>query len=207
MNLEDLFPIVFFLAYIGFVFLKRKSRAKNEPGQGAAAPPPPEKKKRGLAALFNSLKEELERAALEAKKEKETGTPENDSPSRETARPWKKFQEGDPGYRPGTARSADSGPDKNRRIPPVPPPIEDLAAYMDERPAPVGSRKAEAPPGGLKKERERVRPERGVKPLPPVLHLPKRKRCRLEIPKLNRAKLREAVVLSEILAKPLGLRE
>ncbi len=73
MSFDDIIPLLFFLGYIGFVFLKRKPRKAKPPGPEKTA----EKQgktgsKFSLSGLIDTIKKEIEQAAIEARKKQES---------------------------------------------------------------------------------------------------------------------------------------
>ncbi len=172
MNFDDLIPFIVILVIIGFNILKSIAKKKKKSVDGKSPAKPAPKKAFGLSKLVDTIKAELERAALEAKKKQE----EAQAPA------WEQ-EEADAGFEDqyfddDVKEAKEVKTDCNfenqtshRNIPRVPP---DLDYKFEDKESPRPYRK-----------RRRQKQHR----------------------KLSVSKLREAIILSEILAKPVGLRE
>lgn len=169
MNLDDLIPFIVFLIYVGFMLFKKATKKK--PGTGA---PPQEKsgkkKSFGLSKLVDTIKAELERAALEAKQKQAAAD--------------------------STAWNYADGDDDFEDLKPDPGPI-----FVD----PIQVKPASKPPPIKIKQPPDLAGVCDRKKAPAARH--KRQRSVQNRLRLSPAKLKEAVVLSEIIAKPLALRD
>ncbi len=184
MNFDDSLPFIIFLAYFGFAALKKLFKKKEtKPGQPTdQLPPKPKKKVRfGFSKLIGTIKSELEKAANEAKLKAEQ--------SGDTAEKniWDELRDDNKDEIIEDGFAGDDFEVKNK-----------ITVERSVRQAPDV---AEQPIDPVDSSHRNV--SRTIEPHAyAIKKRTKRKRLRLSI-----SKMRKAVVLSEILAKPIGLRE
>ena len=208
MNFDDFAPLIFFLIYVAFMLLKGR-KAKKKKAQ--AAPPDQAgtakkerssqkqaKKKGGLFNLIDLVKAELERAAREArKKEVQEQTRESgDLPdwSAETGREEstlsRDFWSKEPATETGVEHEPPYWTEPAAEVPPLPSqvPRDDSDITAKELvPGPI--------PGTANHARQVRTRKRSTRKQP------------VKLGHLSKDRLKEAVILSEILAKPVGMRE
>ena len=189
MNLEDLIPFIIFIGYIGFAILRNVLKKKQKPQDGKSSQKPTPKKASGLSKLLNTIKAELELAGLELNQKKEKAkalTRDADEYSKA------EFNEAEF----GEERAVDAGFEDDDLT-------DDLEGILKEE---AGS--SIQPPEiheGLPKFVRVVEKKR--KHIVPDLPCDIKKRKQRRVPRLCASKMREAIVLSEIIAKPVGLRD
>ncbi|MCD4743300.1 MAG: hypothetical protein K8R67_12585 [Desulfobacteraceae bacterium] len=190
MDLDGLIPFIIFLGIIVFNILKGLAKKKKQEKQEGTQPQKPARKKAfGLSKLVGAIKAEIELAGLEQKKKERKAE----------AITWE-AESGDA----GVDRAEDAVFEEGSAVDEVfeeDSPGTNLEEILDEETGSFGQ------PSEINEElpESEFVPAVKKKYAPMIYDIKKRKQRR--VPRLSVSKMREAIILSEIVAKPVGLRD
>ncbi|MCK5542981.1 MAG: hypothetical protein KAI40_09840 [Desulfobacterales bacterium] len=178
MNFDDLIPFIFLVGYIGFVFFKKILGKKKDPQKDK----PTGKVSFGFSKFINTIKSELIKAANETKLKENQGS----APSQKNI--WEELKEDN------LAKRDFENEDKT--------PLENIV-----RQVPDSAEQSTEPVDESQVDESQKHAYRVHKPQTYTIKKRNRKKKQKTGQRLSVSKLQKAVVWSEILAKPVGLRE
>ncbi len=182
MNFDDIIPFIIFLVYIAFMVFRKKPQKKTEKADVQTSQSTEKKKGFGLSTLVDTIKAELEKAAMEARQRQEAAN----EAARKEATAWDDLADHE------YDEEDDEDPDRE-------------AERRPARPT-AGAPPLNQPPPVSAPTRTRYKDTAVHKKTAPVFSYDQKTYFRKRLV-LTPAKMREAVVLSELLAKPIALRK
>ena len=179
MNFEDLIPFIIFIGYIGFAILRSVLKKKQKSQDGKSSKKPAPKKAFGLSKLVDAIKAEIELAGVELKQKQKKAKALTQE-----------------------AEYGGAGVDGAEEM-----------VFEEDSPGTNLEEILEEETGSFiqPSEMREELPEPEFVPTVKKEYAPMpydiKKRKSTRVPRLSVSKMREAIILSEIIAKPVGLRD